>query len=75
MTCPYCGKEMVKGVVQSGRKIFFTTKEHKNWFLPDIALEDEFTLSSHNWVRPTCIAYHCADCEKVVIDYAEKADK
>ena len=35
MKCPYCGNEMESGVVQSARTIFFTTKEHKNWFFPD----------------------------------------
>lgn len=74
MKCPCCGEEMVKGVVQSARKIFFTTKEHKFWFAPDIALEDEILLSSHNWTGPTCIAYICAECKKVVIDYSEKAE-
>ena len=70
MKCPYCGNEMESGVVQSARTIFFTTKEHKNWFFPDVASGEEVTLSSHNWTRPTCKAFHCAFCQKVVIDYA-----
>lgn len=72
MKCPYCGKEMISGVVQSGRQIFFTTKAHKNWFFPDIAVDEEIVLSSHNWTRPTCVAYHCDECKKVVIDYSEE---
>lgn len=72
MKCPYCGKEMISGVVQSGRQIFFTTKSHKNWFFPDIAVDEEIVLSSHNWTRPTCVAYHCDECKKVVIDYSEE---
>lgn len=75
MKCPCCGNEMDSGVVQSARTIFFTTKEHKNWFLPDVASEEEVTLSSHNWTRPTCKAYHCAFCQKVVIDYAGENEK
>jgi len=70
MKCPVCGKEMKTGVVQRARQIFFTIKPHKNWFLPDPACEDEVSLSSHNWTRPTCTAYHCPECRKVVIDYA-----
>ena len=74
MNCPFCGKEMLKGVVQSARQIFFTTREHKHWFVPDMALTDEIILSSHNWTRPTCIAYNCEKCKKVVIDYSENAE-
>ena len=72
MKCPSCGIEMKSGVVQSARQIFFTTKEHKNWFIPDVAGEEGVMLSSHNWTRPTCKAFHCAACQKVVIDYSEE---
>ena len=72
MKCPGCGIEMKSGVVQSARQIFFTTKEHKNWFIPDVAGGDEVMLSSHNWTRPTCKAFHCVACKKVVIDYSEE---
>lgn len=70
MKCPCCGNEMTKGIVQSARQIFFTTKEHKNWFIPDVEGSDETVLSSHNWTKPTCTAYHCSDCKKVIIDYS-----
>ena len=72
MKCPSCGIEMKSGVVQSARQIFFTTKEHKNWFIPDVVGGDEVMLSSHNWTRPTCKAFHCAACQKVVIDYSKE---
>ncbi len=41
MKCPCCGNEMKRGIVQSVGKIFFTTKEQKNRFLPDIAVDEE----------------------------------
>lgn len=69
MKCPFCGKEMESGVVQSARHIFFTTKAHKVRFCPDTACEKEVVLSSHNWTRPTCAAWHCPMCKKVVLDY------
>lgn len=56
MKCPYCGNKMTGGIVQSARQIFFTTKPHKNWFVPDKAENGEVLLSSHNLTRPTCIA-------------------
>ena len=61
MKCPCCQNEMASGVVQSARQIFFTTKAHKNWFIPDVEGNNEILLSSHNWTKPTCI----------VIDYAD----
>ena len=69
MKCPCCENEMISGVIQIARQIFFTTKAHKNWFIPDAECKDEVLLSSHNWTRPTCTAYHCPDCKMVIIDY------
>jgi len=71
MKCPYCDNEMIKGVVQSGRPFFFTTKPQSFWMWPN-SLNDEFFLSSKNWIGPTCNANHCAKCKKVVLDYNEK---
>ena len=70
MRCPCCSKEMTRGVAQSARQIFFTNQAHKNWFAPDVAGKGEVLLSAHNWTRPTCAAFHCPDCKKVVIDYS-----
>ena len=72
MQCPRCHDEMKEGVVQSARSIFFTTKPHKFFFVPDGAVTDEVLLSHHNWTRPTCQAYHCARCRKIVIDYDDE---
>lgn len=38
--------EMESGVVQSARTIFFTTKAHKNWFLPDVASGEEVAFGA-----------------------------
>ena len=70
MKCPTCGQEMEEGVVQSAREIFFTIEPHRFWF--KVKKEEKVLLSSHNWTRPTCIAYLCRNCKKVVINYAEK---
>ena len=69
MKCPTCGQEMEEGVVQSAREIFFAIEPHRFWFK---VKKEEALLSSHNWTRPTCIAYLCRNCKKVDIDYAEK---
>ncbi|MBQ7922835.1 MAG: hypothetical protein IJ325_09725 [Clostridia bacterium] len=72
MKCPMCSRDMKEGVVQSSRTIFFTPKAHKFFMSPDDASGDEITLSQHNWTRPTCKAYHCQKCKKVIIDYDEE---
>lgn len=68
MKCPFCDKEMVDGVVQSAREIFFTTQPRNGWmgFKP---YTGDTSLSWHNLTRPTCVAYRCVDCKKVILDY------
>ena len=68
MKCPYCGSEMEDGVVQSAREIFFTTQPRKGWnfFKPQAG---DTSLSWHNLTRPTCVAYLCRACKKVILDY------
>ena len=73
MNCPYCGKEMTKGVVQGSRGFYFTTQPQSVWFWPDKTRGD-FFLSSHNWTVPSCVAYHCAACRKVLFDYAAETE-
>ena len=69
MKCPFCGKEMTSGVVQSARHVFFTAKPHNLFFRPNLFGGDaDIVLTSDNWTKPTCAANYCADCRKVIID-------
>lgn len=70
MKCPYCGNELRKGYIQSGRIIFFTEKIHKFSFIPNLSKESEVVLSSNNMTYPNCNALHCLACKKVIIDYS-----
>jgi len=72
MKCPCCGSEMIKGYVVSARRILFSTEDNECLF--DIKSKEDVVLSSHNWTGPTCIAYHCDKCQKVVIDYSKEAE-
>lgn len=72
MNCPYCGNEMTRGWVQSARKVLFTTTKKEGGFF--INNKKDVVLTANNFVNPTCIAYHCGACKKVVIDYAENAE-
>ena len=53
---------------------FLTTKPDQKWLIPSINKKDEIMLSSHNWSKPTCMAYHCPACRKVIIDYSVKSE-
>ena len=66
MKCPFCNKQMISGFVQAAREVFFTEKKH-NWLFS--AIDKEVLLSYNNLSSPTCVAYLCPDCKKVVIDY------
>lgn len=66
MTCPYCNNAMVFGFVQARGEIFFTEKPHRLLFSSKGA---EVTLTKNNMTAPTCTAYHCPHCRKVILDY------
>ena len=66
MDCPFCGCKMVSGHMQSGRVVFFTQNK-RNWvFQPS---DDDVVLTIDNWTCPTCVAYLCKKCKKVIVDY------
>ena len=66
MKCPFCEKEMENGFIQGARQFFYTTKKKRVLFLPS---DDDIELSNNNCTSPTCIAYHCIECKKIIIDY------
>lgn len=71
MKCPYCSNEMEEGVVQSARQFYFTTKPKKFSLTPDVT---DVWLSTHNMTNPTCLAFHCPECKKIVINYSENIE-
>ena len=66
MICQYCNTKMISGFVQARGEIFFTEKPHKLLFG---ASGEDITLSHNNMTAPTCTAYCCPYCKKVIIDY------
>ena len=68
MICPTCSQPMIKGYVQSAREIFFTEYPHRVLFSPK---NDEVSLSEKNNTAPTCPAWHCPMCRKVIIEYGK----
>ncbi len=66
MLCPYCGVEMDKGFVQSVRRIFWTRKRKKMFWVPNSSKGD-ITISGemNGWAKES---YFCKNCKKITID-------
>ena len=67
MICPFCGKEMDHGVVQTDARLSWNRqKKMINW--PDKG-EVQLGFKALGWVSiPADI---CRDCKKVIVDYSE----
>jgi hypothetical protein len=65
MKCPYCGEEMHKGLVQSGRDIFWSPKKKKIFFIP-ISPDDILIAGGLNGA--TKESHFCKDCKKIIVD-------
>ena len=73
MNCPYCGKEMEKGVIQSPHEISWQKK--KSFIGRAMFHENSIVLSELSMLKGSAvIAYLCRDCQKIVIDYSENTE-
>ena len=73
MNCPYCGKEMDKGVIQSPHEISW--KKKKSFIGRAMFHEGSVVLSELSFMSGSAaIAYLCRDCKKIVIDYSENTE-
>jgi predicted RNA-binding Zn-ribbon protein involved in translation (DUF1610 family) len=70
MRCPYCGKEMVEGFIQSQKIVFFTEELYKMHAWP---FEGELILTRRNPLSPAGKAFHCPDCKIVIVDYSDES--
>lgn len=68
MNCPYCNKEMEKGVIQSEQEIAW--KRNKALLFGAAELhEGSVVLAKFSFLKGSCVtAYLCRPCGKVVID-------
>ena len=69
MNCPYCDKEMQKGVIVANAKWSVVWKaEDEHGIVND---EGKVKLSKAPWLGPCEIeAFYCDDCKKMIIDTA-----
>lgn len=68
MVCPYCKKEMEKGVIESSREIAWKRKKSlitAAKFHKDAVLLAPLLLITNTFV----VAYLCRNCKKVIIEY------
>lgn len=68
--CPYCGKEMEKGMIRSDHELNWSDKKYffnRAEFHPKSVL-----LGKLSFIRGTTVeAWLCRDCKKVIIDYTD----
>ncbi len=73
MICPYCGKEMEKGLIQSPQEIAWLQGDKKHMFGRAVLHEGSVILSQLSVMKGSAVtAYLCRDCKKVIIDYSDK---
>lgn len=69
MKCPYCCKEMDKGVIQSQQEIAWHKKKH--FFIRADLHKDSVCLSEFSFLKGSAVeAWLCRECSKVIIDYS-----
>lgn len=70
MICPYCGKEMNHGVIQSQHEICWKPEKGKVFATSQFA-RDAIILSEFSFFKGSSAkAYNCNDCKKIIIDYS-----
>ena len=69
MECPYCGKEMETGSIQSPRELFWHPGEKSVTFARAKFYRGSVVLSKLNfWKGSKVTAYFCRDCGKIIIN-------
>jgi len=72
MNCPWCNREMERGVIQSGQEISWFPGIKRRFFGRAEFHRGALELSRLSFVRGSAVVAHlCRFCEKVVIDYGD----
>ncbi len=71
MLCPFCEKEMEKGLLQSGSIMVWVKKKHMLSLYPK---EGEVLLDKKYLGGCTVPAWICKSCKKVIAEYKEKTN-
>ena len=75
MNCPYCGKEMESGLIQSQREIAWYKGRKRHLFARAAFHEESVVLSKLSFLKGSAVAaYLCRDCKKVIVNVSPAAD-
>ena len=70
MDCPYCGREMEQGLIQSPHDISWI-KGTKRKLFRGAFYQDSVVLSRYSPLHGSAVtAFLCRDCQKVIIDHS-----
>lgn len=73
MKCPYCGREMDAGLIQSLHELSWIPGKTRKTFAKADFYEGSVVLSEESfWKGSAATAWICKACEKVVVDYSDK---
>ena len=73
MKCPYCGKEMEKGLIHGRNEINWIKGEKRRIFASSEIHNDAVVLSELSFMKGSAVvAYNCKDCKKILIDYSDE---
>ncbi|MBE6540863.1 MAG: hypothetical protein E7672_00225 [Ruminococcaceae bacterium] len=74
MNCPYCSREMEKGLIQSPNEIAWIKGDKRKLFAKADLHPDSVVLSELSLIKGSAVvAYRCISCCKVIIDYGDEA--
>ncbi|MBE6731790.1 MAG: hypothetical protein E7564_08890 [Ruminococcaceae bacterium] len=70
MKCPYCQKEMEKGLIHSPHELNFIKGEKRKFMTASFLHDNSVVLSKLSYLKGSAtIAYNCPECEIIIIDY------
>lgn len=68
--CPYCGKQLEIGYIQSPRPVSWLPKKIKMFAKSSFTENGAIILSEGKILSAPCvIAYNCRACKAIIIDY------
>lgn len=74
MKCPYCGKDMIKGVIQSSGALKWSMKKYV--FASEELHSDVIHIcKSSRFTGFSAAAYNCISRNKIIIDYGSSEDE
>ena len=70
MTCPYCGKEMIRGTMSGDARHGLHWKEgaKKTGFVDDLRGSHTVTAAKCGFLLFKLESHFCPDCKKMIID-------